>query len=207
MIAQEIVDETRADGARFLKKANARDMKRLGIPKTVEGWCIVHGETVLEKVKQALRQKAECHTTAPQEQVLHSPRTVSVSPNEMYPSQVSISPNEMDLPLSNSEMMSLIDSSGDAHIFDDVDWETTRDTQEDAVQPEQQVHHHPWEQPQMSQWAETFAAAPRMPELNDVLRTVSTYSDDDDDESACAEEDFGGLRFYPYFFPGYGNTL
>jgi hypothetical protein len=53
-IAQEVLDATSASGARFLKKADANDRKKLEI----ESWHILRGEVIHEKVKQALRQKA-----------------------------------------------------------------------------------------------------------------------------------------------------
>jgi len=58
-IAQEIVDNIRAKNGRFLKKADAKDMNRLNIPEGVEAWCRVDERTILEKAKQALRQKQE----------------------------------------------------------------------------------------------------------------------------------------------------
>lgn len=61
-IAEEVISSLRAKtGARFLRKATARDATRLGIPKHQIGsaWVIVNEFTILEKVKQALRQKTE----------------------------------------------------------------------------------------------------------------------------------------------------
>ena len=58
-IAREIVDTVRAKNGRFLKKMEAADAKRFGIPKGADAWCTVDEDTVMEKAKQALRQKAE----------------------------------------------------------------------------------------------------------------------------------------------------
>jgi hypothetical protein len=57
-IAQEVLDATSASGARFLKKADANDRKKLGIPLEIEAWHILRGEVIHEKVEQALLQKA-----------------------------------------------------------------------------------------------------------------------------------------------------
>jgi hypothetical protein len=45
-IAQEVLDATSASGARFLKKADANDRKKLGIPLEIEAWrsCPREGE-------------------------------------------------------------------------------------------------------------------------------------------------------------------
>lgn len=59
-IAKEIVANLRqTKGARFLRKATVADARSLGIPFGVEAWCIVDERSILEKAKQALRQKAE----------------------------------------------------------------------------------------------------------------------------------------------------
>ena len=58
-IAQEIVDAVRARSGRFLKKAEPKDITRLGIPEGVDAWLCVDERTILEKAKQALRQKAD----------------------------------------------------------------------------------------------------------------------------------------------------
>mmetsp|Transcript_5118 Transcript_5118/g.9396 ORF Transcript_5118/g.9396 Transcript_5118/m.9396 type:complete len:162 (+) Transcript_5118:92-577(+) len=58
-IAQRVVDVTRENGARFLRRATANEREKLGIPKDIdEAWLLMDDNAVLEKAKQALRQKA-----------------------------------------------------------------------------------------------------------------------------------------------------
>jgi hypothetical protein len=58
-IAREIVDAVLAKSGRFLKKIDPTEAKKLGIPKGVDAWTPVDEKTIMEKAKQALRQKAE----------------------------------------------------------------------------------------------------------------------------------------------------
>jgi hypothetical protein len=58
-IAREIVDAVLAKNGRFLKKIDPAEAKELGIPKGVDAWTPVDERTIMEKAKQALRQKAE----------------------------------------------------------------------------------------------------------------------------------------------------
>lgn len=59
-IALDIIATIRTtENGRFLRKATPKDMNRLGIPQNTEAWCMVDEKAILEKVKQALRQKAE----------------------------------------------------------------------------------------------------------------------------------------------------
>jgi hypothetical protein len=58
-IAREVIDTVLAQNGRFMKKIDPAEAKKLGIPKGVDAWCPVNKMTVMEKAKQALRQKAE----------------------------------------------------------------------------------------------------------------------------------------------------
>lgn len=58
-IANAVVEAIRAQNGRFLKKAEGRDLKRLGLPEESEVWCFVDEKHILEKAKQALRQKGD----------------------------------------------------------------------------------------------------------------------------------------------------
>jgi hypothetical protein len=58
-IANEVVNAIRAQNGRFLKKADGRDLKRLGLSPDSEVWCFVDEKHILEKAKQALRQKGD----------------------------------------------------------------------------------------------------------------------------------------------------
>jgi hypothetical protein len=58
-IAQRVVDVTQENGARFLRRATANEREKLGIPEDIdEAWLLMDDSAVLEKAKQALRQKA-----------------------------------------------------------------------------------------------------------------------------------------------------
>lgn len=61
-IAHDIVNAVRARNGRFLKKAEPKDISRLGIPEGVDAWLCVDEPTILEKAKQALRQKEKART-------------------------------------------------------------------------------------------------------------------------------------------------
>ena len=62
MIAQDIVNVTRENGGRFLRKASADEREQLGIPEeTEEAWLLMDETAILEKAKQALRQKGQHH--------------------------------------------------------------------------------------------------------------------------------------------------
>jgi hypothetical protein len=41
-IAREVVDTILPSGSRFLRKANTKDRKKLGIPEGIEAWCTLH---------------------------------------------------------------------------------------------------------------------------------------------------------------------
>lgn len=58
-IARDIVAHVINKNGRFLKKVEAAEAKRLGIPKGVDAWISVDDETIMEKAKQALRQQRD----------------------------------------------------------------------------------------------------------------------------------------------------
>lgn len=58
-IARAIVGTVLQKNGRFLKKVEAAEAKRLGIPKGVDAWISVDEETIMEKAKQALRQQRD----------------------------------------------------------------------------------------------------------------------------------------------------
>mmetsp|Transcript_27858 Transcript_27858/g.46208 ORF Transcript_27858/g.46208 Transcript_27858/m.46208 type:complete len:527 (-) Transcript_27858:62-1642(-) len=58
-IARDIVGSVLEKNGRFLKKVEAAEAKRLGIPKGVDAWISVDEETIMEKAKQALRQQRD----------------------------------------------------------------------------------------------------------------------------------------------------
>lgn len=55
-IAREIVDQVFAQKGRFLKKMEADDLRRMGLPEGMDAWMGVDDDTIMEKAKQALRQ-------------------------------------------------------------------------------------------------------------------------------------------------------
>jgi hypothetical protein len=56
-IAQEIVSAIGADGGQFLREATRLELKQAGLPKRTKGWVVAESDSVLEKVKQTLRDK------------------------------------------------------------------------------------------------------------------------------------------------------
>jgi hypothetical protein len=58
-IAREIIDIVLAQNGRFMKKIDPSEAKELGIPKGVDAYHPVDERTIMEKTKQALRQKLE----------------------------------------------------------------------------------------------------------------------------------------------------
>ena len=55
-IAREIVDKVLTQHGRFLKKMEAEDLQRAGLPDGTDAWIGVDEDTIMEKAKQALRQ-------------------------------------------------------------------------------------------------------------------------------------------------------
>eukprot|EP00977_Amphora_coffeiformis_P003070 scaffold578_cov167-Amphora_coffeaeformis.AAC.17 len=55
-IAREIVDIVLSQQGRFLKKMEAEDLQRAGLPDGTDAWIGVDEDTIMEKAKQALRQ-------------------------------------------------------------------------------------------------------------------------------------------------------
>ena len=49
----------RNKGGRFLRKLDAKEAKKAGVPDEVDAWVCVDEKTIMEKAKQALRQKGE----------------------------------------------------------------------------------------------------------------------------------------------------
>lgn len=62
-IAHEVVEHIRLKSGRFLKKADVKDLRRLGLDEDDEVWCRVPEKQIMEKAKQALRQKEETITS------------------------------------------------------------------------------------------------------------------------------------------------
>jgi len=58
-IAKDVVNTVYQSQGRFLKKMEARDLQKLGLPPSTEAYQIVDDQTVMEKAKQALRQNRE----------------------------------------------------------------------------------------------------------------------------------------------------
>ena len=58
-IARSIVDQVLQRNGRFLKKLDASEGAKHGVPEGVDGYIVVDDDTVMEKAKQALRQNRE----------------------------------------------------------------------------------------------------------------------------------------------------
>lgn len=58
-IARDVVRGIRNKGGRFLRKLDAKEAKKAGVPDEVDAWVCVDEKTIMEKAKQALRQKGE----------------------------------------------------------------------------------------------------------------------------------------------------
>lgn len=63
-VARKVVDAIYEINGRFLKRMDAKDARRLGIPHGDDAYCIVEDAAILEKAKQALRQHREKPTKA-----------------------------------------------------------------------------------------------------------------------------------------------
>lgn len=58
-IAQDVINEVFKKNGRFLKKVGASEARRVGIPKGVDAYVTASDDTIMEKVKQALRQNRD----------------------------------------------------------------------------------------------------------------------------------------------------
>ena len=56
-IARQIVLEIQRRNGRFLRKVESDDTHQIGVPETETGWTLAEEDMILEKVKQALRDK------------------------------------------------------------------------------------------------------------------------------------------------------
>lgn len=80
-IARQIVNEVLSKNGRFLKKAEAAEAIRGGIPKGVDAWVLVDDKVTMEKAKQALRQNREKGNAATGSQ---TQGTRTISPTNKY---------------------------------------------------------------------------------------------------------------------------
>jgi len=103
-IARNIVNQVLALNGRFLKRLEAADAKRLGIPKGVDAWTPADEETIMEKAKQALRQQREKgvdrspnHSPVPQPKATQAPAQIRLENFSVQPPFGSSRPKEIQI--------------------------------------------------------------------------------------------------------------
>ena len=205
---------TRENGARFLRKATANERERLGVPEeTEEAWLLMDDTAILEKAKQALRQKGQHHggdsmiaaikRGKPQKRRA-SQRKRSQQKTEK-PSQVQsqayVDPRIVDLHVSDD-----LQVTNDVLDMEPLDWRTYPSCQT-KVQYEYQgniTQHSEY----ANQSQESLMTRGEEARAGAAFRASADWSDDsltattmvvNDDE---CEEEFLGKRFYPFSFQG-----
>lgn len=127
-IAKAVVDDIQEKGGRFLRKATDEDMKIHDIPKGIRAWCAVDEASILEKAKQALRQKKEYKDPSQEESMINQghldadetrPRDQTTENPVVLPTRQSTPVDEDQEPLDWRE----------ASLSDDEDDELTRATE------------------------------------------------------------------------------
>jgi hypothetical protein len=181
------VDSTYASGGRFLKKADANDKKELGIPTEIEAWCIMDGEAVLEKAKQALRQKAGTD---------HSHKTTEKQAIEKKFRASKPNADSVRTKRRRSQVVSPFQDIARPQNPGPLDWSVAATPKNQEVLT---AHYsrHSRDSPKdgVSLRNDSFAASSR--ELNvEVTHSVSMTSEDSNEWQDSGEELFG-QRFYP----------
>lgn len=126
-IAQDIVNHIRSRNGNFLKKAEPKDLKRLGLSEDSEVWCRVDEKTILEKAKQALRQKAETNKED-DKKVAPSPAAVKTKngvPYQQEPPETVSHHFGQEYPVIDSHVMPEVYVSGELPVSQEqLDWRT-----------------------------------------------------------------------------------
>ena len=222
-IATEIVDAVLASGSRFLKKADANDRKKLGIPEGIKAWCILHREAMDEKVKQALRQKSWAATLySPQQQSAEkrpSGKKQKRRANESSPDSVRVKKRRSQM-VSSSELAtysqvvssfqaepSSIDLTSDMHILDEdpepLDWRGVTANSSEGILNAFYSRQINSPKSTMAPWDVDYCctgAGEATKLKGEVMRSVSITSNDTEEWDDC--EEFCGQRFYPFYLDG-----